>query len=193
MDRDRARVAVRVLAVKLDAFAVREHVDREHDGAHAGELGAARLHVRREPRVRVVIGGRGNRAGVAVRGENDGMFPGEISRAIKIAGDEQAGGGFEGDVFDGVAVVGASVADARIERSTARPRGEAGGALDARAEMGGVGFPRGAIGKLGEGGVEHGGALRGREKCAGAERGTCGGRGRETGGQPRHIGAGGAA
>jgi len=83
----------------------------------------------------------------------------------------------------------ATVADDRVERRAPRPRREAGSLLDALAEMGGVSFPRGAVGKPGKRGVEHGGALSGSQKLAGTQRGAGRGRGRQTGGEPRDIGA----
>jgi hypothetical protein len=56
--------------------------------------------------------------------------------------------------------------------------------------MGGVGVPARAVRKLGEGGVEDGGTLGGFEKVARAKRRPGGRGGRETGREPRHIGAG---
>ena len=104
--------------------------------------------------MRVVVLGLGHGARVAVRGEDHRVFADGAGRAVEVTGDEDAGGGFKGDVFNGVAVVRAAVADNGVEGRALRPRREAGGFLDAGAEVGGVGIPARAVGKLGESGVE---------------------------------------
>ena len=118
------------------------------------------------------------------------MFADGAGGAVEVARDKDAGGGFEGDIFDRVAVVRAAVADDGVEGRALWPRGEAGGLLDTGAEVGGVGVPACTVGKLGEGGVEDGGTLGGFEEFARAKRRPGGRGGRETGWEPRHIGAG---
>jgi len=105
MDRDGETIAVGGLAVELDALAVGEHVDREDDGAHAREAGAAVLHCGPETRVSVVVLDLGDGRLVAVRGKDHRLFAVSPDGAVEVARDEDAGGGFEGDVFHGVAVM----------------------------------------------------------------------------------------
>ena len=109
---------------------------------------------------------------------------------VDISRDEVAWDGFERDVLHRVTVVGALGAHERIERRALRPGGQAGPRLNTLTDVLAVGLPRGAIGELGERGVEGGLALFGFEVAADAERGAGGRDRREAGWDPVNRGSG---
>ncbi len=111
---------------------------------------------------------------MAVGGQHGRMAGAGGGWAIEIAGDEVAGDGLEGDVLDGVAVVSAFRGDDGLQRRAAGPRRKLCALLQARAQVGRIALPGGAIREGGAGLVEHRFALIGRQKGALAEGGAAG-------------------
>ncbi len=116
---------------------VADHVVLEDGRAHAGENGAADLAGVLEAST-VSVGAEDGSEGVEFFG-----------RAEKAAGDVESGGAFEGDLLDGVSVVGALFIELGIERSSFRERGQLGSSEDARFELGFAFLPLGESGILG--------------------------------------------
>ena len=112
-------LGLRVLPAGVGPVAVADHVIRKDNRAHAGERGAAFLHVRPEPAVIVGI------APVAVRTENRRERPGPLRRPVQVPRDEHARQALKGHVLDGVAVVLAFAVNDRVQGALLRQRRQA--------------------------------------------------------------------